>query len=48
MYLADALSRAYPDQSVPQSSPQSEFCHTVEALDLTELLPISAMRFKQI
>ena len=48
MYLADALSRAYPDQSVPQSSPQSEFCHTVEALDLTEHLPISAKRLKQI
>ena len=48
MYLADALSRAYPDQSVPQSSPQSEFCHTVEVLDLTKHLPISAKRLKQI
>jgi len=48
MYLADALSMAYPDQSVPQSSPQSEFCHTVEALDLMEYLPISAKRLKQI
>ena len=48
MYLADALSRAYPDQSAPQSSPQSEFCHTVKVLDLTEHLPISAKRLKQI
>ena len=48
MYLADALSRAYPAQSVPLSSPQSEFCHLVEAVDLTEHLPISSRRLKQI
>ena len=39
MYLADALSRAYPDQSAPQSSPQSEFCHTVKVLDWRNIFP---------
>ena len=48
MYLADALSRAYPDHSAPQALPQSEFCHTVKVLDLTEHLPISSKRLKQI
>ena len=48
MYLVDALSRAYPAQSVPLSSPQSEFCHSVEVVDLTEHLPISSRRLKQI
>ena len=47
MYLADALSRAYPDQyTAPQS--QSEFCHAMEALDLAEHLPISSKRLNQI
>ena len=48
MYLADALSRAYPTQSVPVSSPQSEFCHSVEVVDLTKHLPISSRCLKQI
>ena len=48
MYLADALSRAYPDLPVPQSPLQSEFCHTMEMLDLAEHLPISPKRLKQI
>lgn len=30
IYLADALSRAYPDHSVPQSPLHSEFCHNME------------------
>ena len=45
MYLADALSRAYPDLPVPQSPLQSEFCHTMEMLDLAEHSP---KRLKQI
>ena len=48
MYLADALSRAYPDFPVPQSPLQSEFCHTMEMLDLAEHLPISPKRLNQI
>ena len=48
MYLTDALSRAYPTQSVPVSSPQSEFCHSVEVVDLTKHLPISSRHLKQI
>ena len=48
MYLADALSRAYPDLPVPQSPLQSEFCHTMKMLDLAEHLPISPKRLKQI
>ena len=49
LYLADALSRAYPDQSTASTShSQLEFCHAVEELNLTEYLPISATRLKQI
>ena len=48
MYLVDALSRAFPDHSVPLSQLQSEFCHAVEALDLMEHLPISSNWLKQI
>jgi len=49
MYLADALSRAYPEQcTAPTSQPPSEFCHAMEELDLTEHLPISSSRLKQI
>ena len=48
MYLADTLSRAYPDHSAPQASTQSEFCHAMEVLDLTEHLPISSKQLKQI
>ena len=48
MYLADALSRAYPVHSEPQSTQQSEFCHAMEVMDLTEHLPISTKRLKQI
>ena len=47
MFLADAISRAYPTESVPVASPQSEFCHSVEAVDLTKHLPISSRRLKQ-
>ena len=42
-------SRAYPDQSTASTShPQLEFCHAMEELILTEHLPISATRLKQI
>ena len=46
MYLADALSRAYPEHSIPSSVPQSEFCHAMEVLELAEHLPISTKRLK--
>ena len=48
MYLADVLSRAFSDHSVPLLHSQSEFCHAVEALDLTEHIPISPNWLKQI
>ena len=48
IYLANALSRAFPDYSVPLSQSQLEFCHTMKALDLTEYLPISSNWLKQI
>ena len=41
MYLADALSRAYPKKgSTPQTEPQSEFRHQLEDVSLSEHLPI--------
>ena len=48
MYLADALSRAYPKGSEPHSTPPSEFCHTIEETDLTEHLAISRERLQLI
>ena len=48
MYLADALSRAYPENSTPLKTPPSVFCHAMEELQLAEHLPISAKRLKQI
>ena len=48
MYLADALSRAYPKNSTPLLIPQIEFCHAIEQLQLAEHLPISTKRLKQI
>ena len=48
MYLADTLSRAHLEHSVPLTLPQSEFCHAIELLDLKEHLPISSKRLKQI
>ena len=47
MYLADALSRAYPESSAPLSMPQSKFCYVFEKLELAEHLPISSKRLKQ-
>ena len=44
MYIADALSRAYPKGSEPVAQPQSEFYHQVEGMELTEHLPISQER----
>ena len=48
MYLADALSRAYPKNSTQLSMPQTEFCHAIEELQLAEHLPISTKQLKQI
>ena len=48
MYLADALSRAYPKNSTPLVTPPSEFCHAMAELQLAEHLPISTKRLKQI
>ena len=36
MYLADALSRAYPKGLELHSMPLSEFCHSIEEIDLTK------------
>ena len=47
MYLADTLSRAYPESSAPLSMPQSKFCYVFEQLELAEHLPISSKRLKQ-
>ena len=41
MYLADALSRAYPHNSKAQLLDQSEFCCSIEEIDLTRHLQIS-------
>ena len=48
MYLADALSRAYPENSTPLKTLPSVFCHAMEELQLAEHLPISTKRLKQI
>ena len=48
MYIADALSRAYPKGSEPKTEPQSEFCHQVEELSLSEHLPISSDLLQQL
>ena len=47
MHIADALSRAYPKNSTSKVDEQSEFCHQVEDLILTEHLPISIDSLKQ-
>ena len=48
MYIADALSRAYPKGSEPKTEPQSEFCHQIEQLSLTEHLPITGDLLQQL
>ena len=48
MYLADALSRAYPHNSRAQSLDQSEFCHSIEEIDLTRHLQISTETLKRV
>jgi len=48
MYLADALSRAYPQYLAVQSPSQSEFCHSIEALDATQNLQISTKTLQRI
>ena len=47
MYLADALFRAYPKDSAPQTEPQSEFCHQLEEVSLSEHLPFSVELMQQ-
>ena len=47
MHIADALSRAYPKNSVPVVEEQSEFCHQVEDIVLSEHLPISSESLRQ-
>ena len=42
MYIADALSRGYLKDSEPKTELQSELCHQVEELSLSEHLPISS------
>ena len=41
MHIVDALSRAYVKNSIPNSEPQSEFCHQIEDVNFAEHLPIS-------
>ena len=41
MHIVNALTRAYPKNSIPKVDEQSQFCHQVEDLILTEHLPIS-------
>ena len=41
MHIADALSRAYVKNSIPNSEPQSEFCHQIKDVNFAEHLPIS-------
>ena len=48
IYPADGLSRAYPKESEPHSTPPSEFCHSIEEIDLTEHLAISRERLQSI
>jgi len=48
MYIADALSRAYPKGSEPMTEPQSEFCHQIEEVSLSEHLPISTDLLQQL
>ena len=47
IHIADALSRAYPKNSVPNVEEQSEFYHQVEDIVLTEYLPISSDSLRQ-
>ena len=39
MYLADTLSRAYPESSTLLETPPSVFYHAMEELQLAEHLP---------
>ena len=48
MFIADTLSRAYPEGSEPKTEPQSEFCHQIEELSLTEHLPITGDLLQQL
>ena len=47
MYIADALSSACTEDTMPQTEPEDEVCHQLESLDLTDHLPISEERFHQ-
>jgi len=48
MYLGIALSKIYPEHSIPSSVPKSEFCQAMEVLEFAEYLPISTKWLKQI
>ena len=48
MYLGNALSRANLQDSMLDSTLQSELCHTIEELYLTEHLAISSERLQLI
>ena len=48
MHIADALSRAYSNNSAPRREEQSEFCHQVEDMVLSEHLPISSESLRQL
>ena len=47
MYLADALSTLYPKDSAPQTELQSEFCHQLEEVSISENLPVSVELMQQ-
>ena len=47
MHIADALSRAYPKNFVPNFKEQSEFCHQVEDIVIAKYLPISSESLRQ-
>ena len=47
MHIADALSRNYVKTSTPKSDSQSEFCHQIEDIVLSEHLPIATETIQQ-
>ena len=47
MHIADALSRAYVKTSIPNFESQSEFCHQIEDVNLSEHLPITSETLQQ-
>ena len=47
MYIADALSRAYPKDLIVTSDSQSELCHQIEEMVLSQHLPFSVETLSQ-